>query len=99
MPRVTPTWKSRCNLLEDAVPTSVRNPIPAGFDRLTIDCSLHLRWELQQMMSRVQPEHLSDQEIIALCDVLQPADLRINGELAGHRDRRGRQAASERPQP
>lgn len=84
-------------MLDDTELARARDPIPAGFDSLTSERSRHLRWQLQQMMSRVQPEHLSDKEITALCDVLLPADLRINGELAGHRDRRGRDAVSERP--
>ena len=97
MPRVTPTRKSRCELFDDTELARADDPIAAGYDLLTPERSRPLRWQLQQMMSRVRPEHLSDREITALCDVLLPADLRVNGELAGHRDRRGRDAVSEQP--
>lgn len=41
--------------------------------------SSHLRWELQQMLSRVRPEDLSTTEIAALLVILMPADSRVVG--------------------
>ena len=39
----------------------------------------HLRWELQQVMARVQPEDLSAAEIAALLVILRPAHSRVIG--------------------
>jgi hypothetical protein len=39
----------------------------------------HLRWELEQVMSRVQPGDLSAAEIAALLAVLIPAHSRVIG--------------------
>jgi hypothetical protein len=39
----------------------------------------HLRWELEQVMSRVGPDDLSAAEIAALLDVLRPAHCRVIG--------------------
>lgn len=39
----------------------------------------HLRWELEQVMSRVRPEDLSTAEITALLAILAPAHSRVIG--------------------
>jgi hypothetical protein len=39
----------------------------------------HLRWELEQVMSRVRPADLSGVEIAALLAVLAPAHCRVIG--------------------
>ncbi len=39
----------------------------------------HLRWELEQVMSRVRPADLSGAEIAALLVVLAPAHCRVIG--------------------
>lgn len=47
------------------------------------DCLLpHLRWDLEQVMSRVRPEDLSDTEIAALLDTLRLAHCRVMGRPA-----------------
>ncbi|MET0698475.1 MAG: hypothetical protein ABWY93_02320 [Mycobacterium sp.] len=43
----------------------------------------HLRWELEQVMSRVRPEDLSAREITALLETLTPAHSRVLGRMAG----------------
>ena len=43
----------------------------------------HLRWELQQVMSRVRPDDLSAAEIVALLAILSPADCRVIGGPTG----------------
>jgi hypothetical protein len=43
----------------------------------------HLRWELQQVMSRVRPEDLSDTEVAALLAILRMAHCRVIGRPAG----------------
>jgi hypothetical protein len=43
----------------------------------------HLRWELEQVMSRVRPADLSGAEIAALLAVLAPAHCRVIGGPAG----------------
>ena len=43
----------------------------------------HLRWELQQVMSRVRPEDLSAAEISGLLAILVPAHSRIIGGPTG----------------
>jgi hypothetical protein len=45
--------------------------------------SSHLRWELQQVLSRVRPEDLSTGEIAALLVVLTPVDFRAVGVRGG----------------
>jgi hypothetical protein len=45
--------------------------------------SSHLRWELQQVMSRLRPEDLSVVEIAALLVILEPAHSRVIGGPAG----------------
>jgi hypothetical protein len=62
-------------------------------DRIIAACNLvntgadsvlpHLRWELQQVMSRVRPEDLSAAEIAALLAILEPAHSRVIGGPAG----------------
>ncbi len=42
----------------------------------------HLRWELEQVMSRVRPEDLSDTEIAALLAILRLAHCRVMGRPA-----------------
>lgn len=55
-----------------------------GFARSTGDQLLpHLRWELEQVMSRVRPDDLSSQEITALLEILTPAHSRVIGRQAG----------------
>ena len=39
----------------------------------------HLRWELEQVMSRVRPQDLSGVELAALLAVLAPAHCRVIG--------------------
>ncbi|CAN5209026.1 hypothetical protein BH11ACT7_BH11ACT7_14800 [soil metagenome] len=43
----------------------------------------HLRWELEQVMTRVRPEDLSAAEITALLAILMPAHSRVIGGPAG----------------
>ena len=43
----------------------------------------HLRWELEQVMSRVRPEDLSAAEVAALLAVLMPAHSRVIGGPTG----------------
>jgi hypothetical protein len=43
----------------------------------------HLRWELEQVMSRVRPDDLSAAEIAALLAILGPAHSRVIGGPAG----------------
>lgn len=43
----------------------------------------HLRWELEQVMSRVRPEDLSANEIAELLAVLTPAHCRVIGGPPG----------------
>src|SRR6185436_663185 len=57
---------------------NLNEPMVAAPDALTAD--LHLRWELQQVLSRVRPADLSTTEISSLLDVLIPAHSRILGE-------------------
>jgi hypothetical protein len=45
--------------------------------------SPHLRWELQQVMSRVSPDDLSAAEISSLLAILVPAHSRVIGGPAG----------------
>lgn len=65
--------------------TEVSEPadfVGGGFKDVTTDgilLSSHLRWELQQVLSRVRPEDLSTGEIAALLAVLTPADSRAAG--------------------
>jgi hypothetical protein len=58
-------------------------------DRATVACSFvktdadskvpHLRWELEQVMTRVRPQDLSAVEIAALLTILIPAHSRVIG--------------------
>jgi hypothetical protein len=41
--------------------------------------SSHLRSRLQRVMTRVRPDDLSIAEIVALLDILTPADFRVVG--------------------
>lgn len=43
----------------------------------------HLRWELEQVMSRVRPDDLSAAEITALLAILTPAHSRVIGRPTG----------------
>jgi hypothetical protein len=62
-------------------------------DRVTAACSFveagadavlpHLRWELEQVMSRVRPEDLSAAEVAALLAILMPAHSRVIGGPSG----------------
>jgi hypothetical protein len=62
-------------------------------DRVTTACSFvskgadavmpHLRWELEQVMSRVRPEDLSAAEVAALLAILMPAHARVIGGPPG----------------
>jgi hypothetical protein len=55
-----------------------------GIVRATDDHLLpHLRWELEQVMSRVRPQDLSTTEITALLATLTPAHARVIGRMAG----------------
>jgi len=56
----------------------------------------HLRWELEQVMSRVRPDDLSAAEITALLAILTPAHSRVIGGPAGRPGLRiaGRQDAT-----
>jgi hypothetical protein len=66
----------------DAKISEVNGRITVGLDNVTtgrILLSAHLRRKLQQVMSRVRPEDLSVAEIVALLDILTPADSRVVG--------------------
>ena len=57
----------------------------------------HVRWELEQVMTRVRPEDLSATEIAALLAILRPAHARVVG---GPASRPGlRILRSEHPAP
>ena len=43
----------------------------------------HLRWELEQVMSRVQPQDLSAAEVASLLAILRPAHSRVIGRPTG----------------
>jgi hypothetical protein len=78
--------------MSDTEISEVGDCITVGFNDVAtgrILLSLHLRLELQQMMSRVRPEDLSAAEIAALLDILTPADSRVVGGPAS--------AMTERP--
>jgi hypothetical protein len=47
--------------------------------------SRHLRWELEQIMSRVRPQDLSATEVAGLLAILRPAHSRVVGGPAGRR--------------
>lgn len=53
-----------------------RTDSPADAERALLP---HLRWELTQVMTRVQPDDLSNAEIAALLAILRPALTRIVG--------------------
>lgn len=59
----------------------------------------HLRWELQQVMSRVRPEDLSANEIAALLAILTPAHCRVIGGPAGRPVRPGLGVCGQHPTP
>jgi hypothetical protein len=59
----------------------------------------HLRWELQQVMSRVRPEDLSAAEIAALLAILTPAHSRVIGGPAGRPGLRVLGVRGEHPAP
>jgi hypothetical protein len=59
----------------------------------------HLRWELQQVMSRVRPEDLSAAEIAALLAILTPAHSRVIGRPAGRPGLRVLGVRGEHPAP
>ena len=52
----------------------------------------HLKWELEEIMSRVRPDDLSAGEIDAILAILAPAHCRVIGRPA-RRPRRGLVAA------
>jgi hypothetical protein len=56
---------------------------PIGADRDFVKTGPHLRWELQQVMSRVRPDDLSAAEISSLLAILIPAHSRVIGGPAG----------------
>lgn len=58
----------------------------------------HLRWELEQVMSRVRPEDLSAVEIAAILTILTPAHCRVIGGPAARPGRSAR-LRSEQPSP
>ena len=67
---------------------------------LTRECLVpHLRWELQEVMSRVEPDDLSAAEITALLDILGPAHSRVIGGPAGRPRLRLRGIRSDYPAP
>jgi NADPH:quinone reductase-like Zn-dependent oxidoreductase len=71
---------------------SVKDVSEVG-DRVSAACSFvnsgagavlpHLRWELEQVMSRVHPEDLSAAEVAALLAILMPAHARVIGGPPG----------------
>jgi hypothetical protein len=66
----------------DAKISEVNGRISVGLDNVAtgrILLSAHLRRKLQQVMTRVRPEDLSVAEIVALLDILTPADSRVVG--------------------
>ncbi|MDT5332063.1 MAG: hypothetical protein QOF31_3360 [Mycobacterium sp.] len=78
-------------------------------DRITAACSFvktgadsvlpHLRWELEQVMSRVRPEDLSAAEIAALLAILMPAHSRVIGGPTGRPGLRVLGVSSKHPAP
>jgi hypothetical protein len=82
--------------------SAVGDRITAGLDFATTGrngVSPLLRWELQQVMSRVRPEDLSAVEIAALLAVLAPAHSRVIGGPAGRPGLRVHGVRGEHPAP
>lgn len=74
--------ESQVGSLFDTESTAGRDSTSVGPGWMAEDrkrLSHHLRWELQQMMSRVRPDDLSVAEIVALLDILKPANSRVIG--------------------
>jgi hypothetical protein len=69
--------------------------VPTGRD----SSSSHLRWELQQLMSRVRPDDLSADEIVGLLAILRPAHSRVIGGPAGRPRLRILGLGGEHPTP
>lgn len=72
--------------MSDTEIAEVSRPTRGGFTDVAtggILLSSHLRWELQQTLSRVRPEDLSTNEIAALLVILTPADARLAGVRGG----------------
>jgi hypothetical protein len=59
----------------------------------------HLRWELEQVMSRVRPEDLSAAEIAALLAILMPAHSRVIGGPTGRAGLRVLGISGKHPAP
>jgi hypothetical protein len=59
----------------------------------------HLRWELEQVMTRVRPTDLSAAEIAALLGILRPAHSRVIGGPAGRPGLRIIGGRGEQPAP
>lgn len=59
----------------------------------------HLRWELEQVMSRVRPEDLSAAEVAALLAILMPAHSRVIGGPPGRPRLRVIGSRGEHPAP
>jgi hypothetical protein len=88
--------------MHDAKHSGVADRIRSGIDYVLTgqDCSSqHLRWELQQVMSRVRPDDLSTTEITGLLDILRPADCRVIGRPAGRPGLRILGVRAEHPAP
>jgi hypothetical protein len=82
--------------------SEVGDRITAGLDFATMGRNgvlPLLRWELQQLMSRVRPEDLSAVEIAALLAVLAPAHSRVIGGPAGQPGLRVHGVRGEHPAP
>src|ERR1700681_2732127 len=95
--------KSGVRSLGDTELSGVGNRITAGLDDVTTgrSCSSspHLRWELQQVMSRVRPEDLSAAEIAALLAILMPAHSRVIGGPTGRPGLRVLGVSGKHPAP
>gem|GEM_PF-5313466 len=75
--------------------TNTRNYVNSGRNRLLP----HLRWELDEVMSRVQPADLSAAEIGALLAILRLAHARVIGGPAGRPGLRVLGVGDEHPAP
>lgn len=83
--------------------SSIRDRVPAevlGLAKADRDQSVsRLRWELQQVMSRVRPEDLSSSELSALLLTLRRAHTRVIGRPAIRPVLRLLGSRSEEPTP
>ena len=72
--------------MSDSGRSQATTDVDAGVDYVLTDRdqpAAGVRDQLQQVMSRVQPDDLSTTEVTALLNILKPADCRLVGGPAG----------------